>query len=91
MLVYELKVLDGLKMTGNRVVVPTSMRPRTLNRLHDATKVSLQCARRSVYWPSKATGWFRSVTNTKGMATRSPDLQKKHFSAARPIPGHGFG
>ena len=41
-------------MKGNRVVIPTSMTPATLNRLHDAHQVltsMLQRARRTVYWP----------------------------------------
>ena len=41
-------------MKGNRVVIPTSMRPATLNRLHDENQgltSMLQRARRTVYWP----------------------------------------
>lgn len=41
-------------MKGNGVVIPTSMRPETLNRLHDAHQglpSMLQRARRTVYWP----------------------------------------
>ena len=33
---HELIIIDGLIIKGNRVVIPTSMRPATLNRLHDA-------------------------------------------------------
>ena len=50
----ELTILDGLIMKGNRVVIPTSMRPATLNRLHDENQgltSMLQRARRTVYWP----------------------------------------
>ena len=50
----ELTMLDGLVMKGNRVVIPTSMRPGTLSRLHDAHQgltSTLQRARRIVYWP----------------------------------------
>ena len=50
----ELTMLDGLIMKGNRIVVPVSMRPTTLQRLHDAHQgltSTLQRARRTVYWP----------------------------------------
>ena len=50
----ELTILDGLIMKGNRVVIPTSMRPATLSHLHDAHQgltSMLQHARRTVYWP----------------------------------------
>ena len=50
----ELTILDGLIMKGNRVVIPTSMRSATLNRLHDAHQgltSMLRRARRTVYWP----------------------------------------
>ena len=48
----ELTILDGLIMKGNRVVIPTSMRPATLSRLHDAhhgLTSMLQRARRTLY------------------------------------------
>ena len=50
----ELTILDGLIMNGNRVVIPTSMRSATLNRLNDAHQgltSMLPRARRTVYWP----------------------------------------
>ena len=50
----ELAVLDGLVMKGSRVVVPTSLRPETLSKLHDGHQgvtATLQRARRTVYWP----------------------------------------
>ncbi len=50
----ELTVLDGLIMKGNRVIVPASMRPETLECLHDAHQgltSTLQRAHRTVYWP----------------------------------------
>ena len=50
----ELTILDGLVMKGSRVVIPASMRPRTLTHLHDAHQgltSTLQSARRTVYWP----------------------------------------
>lgn len=50
----ELTMLDGLVMKGNRIVIPAKLRPRTLERLHDAHQgltSTLQRARRTVYWP----------------------------------------
>ncbi|XP_031574354.1 uncharacterized protein K02A2.6-like [Actinia tenebrosa] len=41
-------------MKGNRVIIPTGMRPGILDRLHDAHQgltSTLQRARRTVYWP----------------------------------------
>ena len=78
----ELTILDGLIMKGNRVVIPTSMRPATLNRLHDAHQVltsMLQRARRTVYWP-KLQDDIRDMVHKcdecQRHATRSPDLQR---------------
>ena len=54
----KLTILDGIIMRGNRVVIPTSVRTATLNRLHDAHQghtSMLQRARRTVCWP-KNTG-----------------------------------
>ena len=69
-------------MKGNRVVIPTSMRPATLNRLHDAHQVltsMLQRARRTVYWP-KLQDDIRDMVHKcdecQRHATRSPDLQR---------------
>ena len=71
-------------MKGNRVVIPTSMRPVTLSRLHyeHQFKVSLQCFNvqdalsiGQTYRMTSQT-WFTSVMNAKGMATRSPYLQR---------------
>ena len=50
----QLTILNRLVMKGNRVVIPTSMKPGTLNHLHDAHQgltSTLQRARRTVYWP----------------------------------------
>ena len=50
----ELTLVDGLIMKGNRVVVPSTLRQSTLDRLHDAHQgitLTLQRARRTVYWP----------------------------------------
>ena len=78
----ELTILDGLIMKGNRVVIPTSMRPATLNRLHHAHQVltsMLQRARRTVYWP-KLQDDIRDMVHKSDEcqrhATRSPDLQR---------------
>ena len=50
----ELALLDGLIVRGNRVVIPTSLRPEMLDRLHlghQGITGTLQRARRAVYWP----------------------------------------
>ena len=69
-------------MKGNRVVIPTSMTPATLNRLDDAHQVltsMLQRARRTVYWP-KLQDDIRDMVHKcdecQRHATRSPDLQR---------------
>lgn len=49
---YELTILDKFVMMGNRVVIPSGMRPGTLDRLHDAHQglnSVLQHARCTVY------------------------------------------
>lgn len=50
----ELSLLDNLLVMGNRIVIPSSLRPDILNKLHEGhqgiTKCS-QMARDSVWWP----------------------------------------
>jgi hypothetical protein len=48
----ELKILDGLIMKGNRVVIPSAVRGETLQHLHDAHQgitSTLQRAHQTVY------------------------------------------
>lgn len=43
----ELSILDGLTLKSNRVIIPLSMRPRTLQQLYDAHQglsSTLHCA-----------------------------------------------
>ena len=78
----ELTILDGLVMKGNRVIIPTSMRPDTLSRLHDAHQgitSTLQRARWTVYWPklqNDITEMVRHVRNVNDMVIRNSESLK---------------
>ena len=87
----ELTILDGLIMKGNRVVIPTSMRPATLSRLHDAHQgltSMLQCARRTVYWPKlqdDITDMVQKGDECQRHGNKKPRPPEKQISATRPM------
>ena len=80
----ELTILDGLIMKGNRVVIPTSMRSATLNRLHDAHQgltSMLQRARRTVYWPK-----LQDITDMVHKCDEEEaQTSRRQISATRPM------
>ena len=87
----ELTILDGLIMKGNRVVIPTSMRPATLNRLLDAHQgltSMLQRARRNVYQPKlqdDITEMVHKCDDCQRHGNKKPRTQERQISATRPV------
>ena len=50
----ELAIHDGILLKGNRIIIPSSLRPEYLDKLHDGHQglsSTLRRARHSVYWP----------------------------------------
>ena len=78
-------------MKGNRVVIPTSMRPATLNRLHDAHQgltSMLQRARRTVYWPKlqdDITDMVHKCDECQRHGNKKPRPPERQISATRPM------
>ena len=87
----ELAVLDGLVMKGNRVVIPTSLRRGTLNRLHDAHQgltSTLQRARRTVYWPKlqdDITEMIQKCDESQKYGNKKPRPSERQITAAHPM------
>ena len=87
----ELTILDGLIMKGNRVVIATSMRPATFNRLHDAHQgltSMLQRARRTVYWPKPQddiTDMVHKSDECQRHGNKKPRPPERQISATRPM------
>ena len=87
----ELTILDGLVMKGNRVVIPSSMRPGTLTRLHDAHQgltSTLQRARRTVYWPKlqdDITEMIGRCSECQRHGNKKPRPPERQISATRPM------
>ena len=51
---YDLAILDGLLIRGNKIVIPQSMRAHTLKKLHkvhQGVEKSLERAREKFFWP----------------------------------------
>lgn len=88
---HELTILDGLIMKGNRVVIPTSVRPATLNRLHDARQgltSMLQRPRRTVYGPKlqdDITDMVHKCDECQRHGNKKPRSPKRQISATRPM------
>ena len=62
----ELSVVDGVIIKSNRVVVPTSLRQRMLQIIHEGHMGIEKCrsrARRSLYWPNMNDDIHRVVSN----------------------------
>ena len=78
-------------MKGNRVVIPTSMRSATLNRLHDAHQgltSMLQRARRTVYWPKlqdDITDMVHKCDECQRHGNKKPRPPERQISATRPM------
>ena len=86
-----LTILDGLIIKGKRAVIPTSMRPATLNRLHDAHQrltLTLQRARRTVYWPKlqdDIKDMVHKCDECQRHGNKKPRLPERQISATRPM------
>lgn len=78
-------------MKGNRVVIPTSMRPATLNGLHNAHQgltSMLQRARRIVYWPKlqdDITNMVHKCDECQRHGNKKPRPPERQISATRPM------
>ena len=87
----ELTILDGLVMKGSRVVIPASMRPGTLTRLHDAHQgltSTLQRARRTVYWPKlqdDISEMVQKCDECQQHGNKKPRPPERQISATRPL------
>jgi transposase InsO family protein len=86
----ELTILDGLIMKGNRVVIPSTARMKTLERLHDAHQgitSTLQRARRTVYWPKiqdDITDMINRCEECQIHAKKKPRPPERQVTACRP-------
>lgn len=95
----ELTILDGIVIKGSRVVIPKSMRPGTLCRLHDAHQGltwTLQRVRRTVYWPKiqddisemvQKMQWVPKASQQEAQTSRMADLS----DSSNGNPWNGFG
>ena len=87
----ELTILDGLVTKGSRVVIPASMRSGTLTRLHDAHQgltSTLQCARRTVYWPKlqdDISEMVQKCDECQRHGSKKPRPPERQISATRPL------
>ena len=87
----ELTILDGIVMKGSRVVIPKSMRPGTLSRLHDAHQgitSTLQRARRTVYWPKiqdDISEMVQKCNECQRHGNKRPRPPERQISATRPM------
>ena len=87
----ELTILDGLAVKGNRVIIPTSMRPDTFSRLHDAHQgitSTLQRARRTVYWPklqNDITEMVQACEECQRHGNKKSRIPERQIAATRPM------
>ena len=83
----SLSVSDGLLLFGSRIVVPKSMRPEILERIHDGhqgiTK-SLEKARLGVWWPGISQDIKRFVSLCSHCAEQKP--KRREPMMPTPIP-----
>ena len=87
----KLTILDGLVVKGNRVIIPTSMRPDTLSRLHDAHQgitSTLQRARWTVYWPklqSDITKMVQAREECQRHGNKKSRIPERQIAAIHPM------
>ena len=85
----ELTILDGLVMKGNKVIIPLSMEPPI--RLHDAHQglsLTLQRARRTLYWPwlqNDITETVQTCRDCQRYGNKQPRIPERQISAIRPM------
>ena len=87
----ELAILDGIVMKGNRVIVPQTLIPETLVRLHDGHQglsATLQRARRTVFWPKlqqDINNLLLKCTSCQVHAKKKARPSEKQVSTTRPM------
>jgi len=76
----ELATLDGVIYRGMRIVVPPSMRPEMLARIHGSHMGTVKCkqrAREVMYWPGMSAQIEEKVSNCELCHEYAPKQQKE--------------
>ena len=89
---HELAVTEGLLLRGEAIVIPVTLRPEILRRIHDGHFGEVKCverARSAVYWP----GYVEQVRNVVAACTICQE--NRHKNPAQPfrpvdLPDHPF-
>ena len=82
----SLSVSDGLLLFGSRIIVPASMRPKILKRVHDGHRgitKPLERARLGVWWPGITKDINRFVSLCSHCTEQKP---KQHHEPLMPTP-----
>eukprot|EP00731_Ephydatia_muelleri_P034154 Em0049g1a len=77
----ELTVVKGLLMRGARIVIPESMRPEMLKKIHEGHQGITKCrerARQSVWWPGLSK-------HIEELVQRCPTCCKEQIQRAEPL------
>ena len=77
----ELTVVKGLLMRGARIVIPESMRPEMLKKIHEGHQGITKCrerARQSVWWPGLSK-------HIEELVQRCPTCCKEQIHRAEPL------
>ena len=58
----DISLLEGLLLSGSRIIIPSESRKRTLSSIHEGHQGETKCllrAKEAVYWP----GMYKDIEN----------------------------
>ena len=87
----ELSVIDNIILKGNKIFIPTTLRPKMLTKIHEGhwgIEKSIQRAREIIFWPGMTSSIKEAISSCPTCLTKSSSNPKEplmsHSIPSRP-------